>query len=63
MEEYEVSLGHKENNMPAKSKAQLRFMAGVASGKIKKKGLSPMKAREFVTGVSYKRLPTRKRKR
>lgn len=35
--------------MPAKSKAQERFMAAVASGSIKKEGLSKMKAKEFLT--------------
>jgi hypothetical protein len=35
--------------MPAKSKAQERFMAGVAYGSIKKPGLSKEKAKEFVT--------------
>ena len=34
--------------MPAKSKQQLKFMAAVASGSIKKPGLSKAKASEFV---------------
>lgn len=46
--------------MPAKSKAQFRFMAAVASGEVKKKGLSRRKAREFLqTTPSYARLPNR----
>ena len=49
--------------MPAKSKAQLRFMAGVASGSIKKPGLSKAKAAEFVHATSNaKSLPNRKKK-
>jgi hypothetical protein len=49
--------------MPAKSKAQLRFMAGVMSGSIKKKGLSRMKAAEFVHATgSTKGLPNRVKK-
>lgn len=35
--------------MPAKSKAMNRFMAAVASGSIKKEGLSKLKAKEFLT--------------
>ena len=34
--------------MPAKSKAQEKLMAGVASGSIKKPGLSKAVAQEFV---------------
>ena len=49
--------------MPAKSKAQYRFMQAVASGKLKVKGLSKAKAREFVEGQSPKGLPERKGKR
>lgn len=46
--------------MPAKSKAQLRFMAGVASGSIKAKGLSRAKASEWVHATgSTKGLPNR----
>lgn len=45
--------------MPAKSKAQFRFMAAVEHGGIKKPGLSPSKAAEFVDTVSYKSLPRR----
>lgn len=43
--------------MPAKSKQQLKFMAGVMSGSIKAPGLSPEKAAEFVHGVHAKDLP------
>lgn len=43
--------------MPAKSQAQARFMRGVASGDIKKPGLSKKKAEEFVVGVPTKNLP------
>lgn len=43
--------------MPAKSKAQFRFMEAIAHGGIKKPDLSPDKAKEFVQGQSYKALP------
>ena len=43
--------------MPATSKSQFRFMAGVASGDIKAKGLSPKKASEFISGQSPDNLP------
>lgn len=49
--------------MPAKSKAQFGFMGMVASGKIKKKGLSKKKAREFLKGVHPKSLPKKKSKK
>ena len=49
--------------MPAVSKAQARFMRGVASGSIKAPGLSRQKAREYVAGRSTKGLPERKGKR
>jgi hypothetical protein len=49
--------------MPAKSKAQARFMRAVASGDIKKKGLSKKEAEEYVSGHSTKHLPERKRKK
>lgn len=45
--------------MPAKSKAQLRFMGAVAGGAVKKKGLSREEAREYIRGQSAKRLPER----
>lgn len=49
--------------MPVKSKAQMRFMGAVASGSIKKKGLSKAKAEEFLhaTGKGAK-LPERAKK-
>ncbi len=34
--------------MPAKSEAQLRLMYAVASGKVKKKGLSAEQANEWI---------------
>lgn len=43
--------------MPAVSKAQARFMRAVASGDIKKKGLSKAKAHEFVAGQKTRNLP------
>ena len=43
--------------MPAVSKAQFRFMEGVAHGSIKKPGLSASKAKEYVSGQSPKNLP------
>lgn len=45
--------------MPAVSKAQFRFMAAVASGKLKKPGLTPAKAQDFLhkSKGSYKNLP------
>jgi len=48
--------------MPAKSKAQYRFMQGVKHGNIKRKGLSKKEAAEYVDGVGYKGLPKRKKK-
>lgn len=48
--------------MPPKSQAQARFMRAVASGSIKKKGLSKSEAREYVSGYPVKKLPKRKRK-
>lgn len=45
--------------MPAKSKAQFGFMGMVASGKIKKKGLSKAKAKKFLQGVKMKKLPNK----
>ena len=48
--------------MPAVSKDQAAFMRGVASGDIKKKGLSRKQAKEYVTGHSTKNLPKRVRK-
>jgi len=37
--------------MPAKSKAQLRLMAGVAGGSFSKPGLKPAVAKEFVAAT------------
>jgi hypothetical protein len=48
--------------MPAKSKAQAGFMGMIASGKIKKKGLSKAKAKEFLRGITMKKLPTKVKK-
>lgn len=45
--------------MPATSKKQFKFMHAVASGSIKKPGLSPAKAAEFVSGQSPKGLPNK----
>jgi len=63
-----VSYGEKEKEgrvpiMPAKSKAQARFMRGVASGDIKAKGLSKKEAKEFVEGHSTKGLPEKVKKK
>lgn len=49
--------------MPAKSKKQAGFMGMVASGKMKKKGLSMMKAKEFLKGTKVKSLPKKKAKK
>lgn len=49
--------------MPPKSKAQARFMRTVASGSIKRKGLSRKEAKEYVEGHSTKGLPEKKKKR
>jgi hypothetical protein len=46
--------------MPPVSKAQARFMRGVASGSIKEKGLSKKQASEYVKGTPTKNLPARK---
>ncbi|NCZ53038.1 MAG: hypothetical protein EBY81_03990 [Verrucomicrobia bacterium] len=45
--------------MPAKSQAQFRYMAAVASGKIKKPGLSAKEARKFIheSKGTYGKLP------
>jgi hypothetical protein len=45
--------------MPAKSKAQERFMAAIAHGNLKKKGLSKETAEDFVG--STKGLPEHKK--
>lgn len=49
--------------MPAKSKAQARFMGAVAGGMVKKKGLPPAKAKEYVAGQKMKGLPERIKKK
>ena len=50
--------------MPAKSKAQYKYMQGVCHGSIKPKGkLSRSQACEYVQGQSPKGLPTRKKKK
>lgn len=48
--------------MPAVSKQQFKFMEGVKHGNIKKKGLTPEKAAEFVNGghQEYASLPIKK---
>lgn len=51
-----------EGDMPAKSKAQFKFMQAVAHGGIKKAGLSPAEAKEFVSGQSSKGLPSKVRR-
>ena len=47
--------------MPAKSKAQFRFMKGVENGSIKAPGLSKKEAKEYTSSnegkKSYKKLP------
>lgn len=43
--------------MPPKSKAQARFMHGVASGSIKRPDLTPEEAEEYVSGYPTKGLP------
>lgn len=48
--------------MPAKSKAQFKFMEAVKNGGVKKPGLSPQKAAEFVDNVSYRSLPNQMKK-
>ena len=49
--------------MRAKSKKQFGFMGLVASGKKKVKGLSKIKAKEFLRGVNFKKLPKKKRRK
>lgn len=43
--------------MPAKSRAQFRFMQGVAHGSFRAPGLSKEKAAEYVSGQKEKGLP------
>lgn len=50
--------------MPVTSKAQQRFMAGVASGSIKRKGLTKQQAQEFLDATPKgKKLPARAKKK
>ena len=49
--------------MPAKSKAQARFMGAVAGGAKKVKGLSKEKAKEFIKGQKMKGLPNKVKKK
>lgn len=49
--------------MPATSRKQAAFMRAVASGSIKKKGLSKAEARKFVEHVPTKNLPLRAKKK
>lgn len=49
--------------MPAVSKKQAAFMGAIAGGQLKKPGLSPETAKEFVRGVKVKSLPTYAHKR
>lgn len=48
--------------MPAKSKAQFRFMKAAESGNIKVPGLSKKEAKEYTQGQSPKGLPEKKHK-
>ena len=45
--------------MPAKSRKQYAFMRAVSEGRIHAPGLTQAKAREFVQGVNYRKLPNR----
>jgi hypothetical protein len=49
--------------MPARSKAQMKFMGAVAGGAIKKSGLSKKEAREFIRGQKMKKLPNKVKKK
>lgn len=48
--------------MPAKSKAQFRFMKAVEHGDAKAPGLSKAEAREYTAGQSPKGLPKKAKK-
>lgn len=48
--------------MAATSKHQFNFMASIASGTLKKKGLSKKKAAEYIKGQNPKGLPARSNK-
>lgn len=45
--------------MPARSKAQFKFMKAVESGKAKAPGLSKREAKEFTKGQSPKGIPSK----
>lgn len=50
--------------MPAKSKAQARFLGAVAAGKARKgTSMTKAQAREHLRGTKVKKLPVRKKKR
>ena len=52
--------------MPAKSKAQFRFMKGVEAGNIKAEGLSKKEAKEYTRGQKgkkYSKLPDEVKKK
>jgi hypothetical protein len=50
--------------MPIKSKSQQRFMGLIASGRLKKPGLSKEKAKEFFKETkSFKTLPEKAKKK
>lgn len=50
--------------MPARSKAQARFLGAVAAGRIRRKNTpSPAQAKEMLRGTKTKRLPARKKRR
>ena len=46
--------------MPPRSRKQAAFMRAVASGSIKKKGLTKKEAKEYVEGHPTKHLPRKK---
>lgn len=49
--------------MPVKSEQQRKFMGAVASGSLKKPGLSPAKAKEFLDATPKgKKLPKKVKK-
>ena len=49
--------------MPAVSKQQYKFFKAVEEGAVKKKGLSPDKAKEFTQGVNPSSLPAKSKKK
>jgi hypothetical protein len=54
-----------EEKMPAKSKAQFRFMKGVEAGNIKAEGLSKKEAKEYTRGQKgkkFQKLPNKVKK-